>query len=172
MMKRTGLIKMMVALLSCVGMLLPQTLLAAPAGPQQPPALITDVELQDGGVFQGTVVDAAGAAMTNTKVVVLKQGRTVAETATDDSGRFAIGQLRGGTYQVVTARSSGVYRLWAPQTAPPAARTTALLVEGGDVFRGQMGPVGMFLTNRWVIVGIIGAAIAVPIAVHNRNSGS
>ena len=157
--------------LSCAGMLLPQTVLASHDVPRQPQAVVVDVILQDGGVFQGLVVDAAGVPLAGSKVVLIEQDRPVAETTTDEQGRFSFGQLRGGTYQVVTAHSSGVYRLWAPRTAPPTARSMALLVDG-DVFRGQFGPVEMFLTNPWVTVGIIGAAIAVPIAVHNRDSGS
>jgi hypothetical protein len=175
-MKRSGFIKLTALALSCVGMLIPQSMLAAHQAPQRGQAGIVDVQLQDGGVFQGQVVDTAGTPLAGAKVVVVKQdgaaARTVAETTTDDSGRFSIGQLRGGTYQVVTDRSSGVYRLWAAQTAPPTAKNMALLIDSAEVFRGQFGPVGMFLTNPWVTVGLIGAAIAVPIAVHNRNSGS
>ena len=171
-MKRAYLIKMTAVALSCAGMIIPQAMLASPAGPRQPQTAVVDVQLQEGNVFQGMVVDTAGAPLANTKVIVFNQDGPVAETRTDEEGRFALGPLRGGTYQVSTARSTGVYRLWAPRTAPPTARPTVLLVEGADVLRGQVGPASMFLTNPWVVVGIIGAAIAVPIAVNNRASGS
>jgi hypothetical protein len=51
--------------------------------------------------------------------------------------------LRGGTYDVVAGQSKGVYRFWAPNTAPPAAKSQVLLVSQPSVVRGQVfGGVG------------------------------
>jgi hypothetical protein len=45
--------------------------------------------------------------------------------------------LRGGTYDVVAGQNKGVYRFWAPNTAPPAAKSQVLLVSQPSVVRGQ-----------------------------------
>ena len=59
-----------------------------------------------------------------------------------------------------------------PNTAPPAAQSAALLVSGSDVVRGQNGGLVYWLTNPWVLAGLIAAAIAIPIALNNHGSSS
>jgi len=157
--------------LACIAMVLPlRTLAATPAGPQDRPAIV-DVALGEGGRLIGQVVDGAGVPQADTPVAVLHQERVVAETKTDPTGYFAVQGLRGGTYQLAASRAGGVFRLWADQTAPPSAQAGALLIAEETVVRGN-GAFVDFLTNPWFVAGVIAAAIAVPIALHNNDSSS
>jgi len=167
--------------LSCLGMLLPQTVLAAdapqPDGPlpsavSPPMPAVNDVALQAGGALVGQVVDQQGVPLAHTPVLVRQNDQEVASTITDDNGRFEVSGLRGGLYQVVAGQGVGIYRLWAANTAPPTAQASAMVVSGNDVVRGQDGGLLYWLTNPWVLAGIIAAAIAIPIAVSNHNRSS
>jgi hypothetical protein len=144
-----------------MGTVLPQSLLAAtPATGARttPQVAVIDVALGQGGALRGQLVDAAGAPLAGATVSVQQNGREVTSTATGAKGDFAVSGLRGGVYQVATAGNVGVYRLWAAETAPPAAQQQALLVSGGEAVRGQSQAVG--------------AAIAIPIAVSNSDRSS
>lgn len=61
-----------------------------------------------------------------------------------------------------------MFRLWAANTAPAAARDSALLVVGDEQVLGQ-GGMKYWLANPWVVAGIVAVAVAVPVAIHNRN---
>ena len=74
-----------------------------------------------------------------------------AATKTDANGRFAFTGLRGGAYVLATKEQQSLYRLWAANTAPPAAQHAALVVHQGQVTRGQLG-------------GIISASTAASVA--------
>jgi hypothetical protein len=157
-----------------MGTVLPQSVLAASpatAARTAPQVAVIDVALGQGGALRGQLVDAQGAPLSGATVSVQQNGREVTSTATDGQGNFAVSGLRGGVYQVATANSAGVYRLWAADTAPPAAQQQALLVSGGDAVRGQ-SQAARFFTNPWVLAGLVGAAIAIPIAVSNSDRSS
>ncbi len=155
--------------LAMIGLCLPTQLLAA-APTSNSPAVV-DVALADGGVLQGLVVNPQGSPKANTPVTLRNGEQELGVANTDQSGRFAFSGLRGGVYQVATADSQGVVRVWSPRTAPPAAQQGVMLVSGDGVVRGQMGfqGVGGFLSHPWVVAGVIATAVAVPVAVHNAN---
>ena len=98
---------------------------------------IKDVALREGGVLQGQLVDTSGAAKVAIPVVVAQNGKVVVVAKTDERGRFTIRGMRGGAYQIESANANGVYRLWAPKTAPPAAKSGVLLVADDSVVLGQ-----------------------------------
>jgi hypothetical protein len=127
---------------------------------------IRDIALQENGLLKGQVLDTQGAPVTGVPVAVVQQGKVIAATKTDATGHFAITGLKGGVFQVVTAQGGAAYRLWAPRTAPPAAQADALIVNGDTVVRGGMGGAG-FLSNPWVLGGIVAAAIAIPLAMDD-----
>ena len=162
---------------AAVGMILPQFAYAASAGqPARPmPATVRDVALQDGGRLTGQVLDAAGAPVAATQVAVVDQGGAAATALTGEDGRFAVSGLKAGVYQVATAKGVTVCRLWAPRTAPPSAQGDALVVNGDTVVRGGMGGCGGggvigFLSNPWVLAGIVAAAIAIPLALDDDDA--
>jgi hypothetical protein len=140
---------------------------------------VTDVALARGGVLAGKIVDRQGAPQTGETIRVIHQGQVVATAQTDARGEFAITDLRGGVYQVETTQGAGVYRLWADQTAPPAANDGVLVVHGDDAVRGNAcdpcgsggGLLGV-LANPWVLAAIVAAAIAIPLALDDDDDAS
>ncbi|TWT94025.1 hypothetical protein Pla108_37360 [Botrimarina colliarenosi] len=127
------------AVVACVGMVAQPALATTPVAV---PA-IADIALAEGGLFTGKVVNAQGAPLTTSAVSLQQAGNEVASTVTDEQGVFAVQGLRGGLYQVVSEGGVVSYRLWAPNTAPPAANQSALIVTGDEIVNGQYcGPAG------------------------------
>jgi hypothetical protein len=155
------------AMLAAVGTCLPTAAWSADA--PRAAASGVDVALGDGGLFVGQVVDAQGAKIAKAEVSIRYDGKEVVRTATDDNGVFAAKGLRGGQYDVVAADHSAPVRLWAPDTAPPSARTAALIITGGDVVNGQHGRPGGILAwmqaHPLIVAGVVVAAVATPIAI-------
>ncbi len=130
-----------VAVLLTFGMLKPSVATAAPGvGPNTNESRqIRDVALHAEGTLAGQLLDAQGVAIAGVEVAVGKAGKEVARVRTNKQGQFRVDGLTGGVYQVVAAGRISAYRLWAPNTAPPAAQRGLLLVSGTDVVRGQYG---------------------------------
>jgi hypothetical protein len=182
-MKRTRLFKTGLITLICLGLIVPGPLFQAMAAGAdskletcsdegRAPAVV-DVALYDGGTLQGQVVDAQGKALAEVTVSIQQGDREIRRTVTDRSGRFRVAKLRGGTYRIVADEAVGVYRLWAPSTAPPSARPSALIVCGDQqLVLGQYGRVLQFLRNPWVVAGFVAVAIALPVAIHYADDGS
>ena len=136
----------------------------------------SDVVLQDKGVLVGRIVDSKGTAVACTPVSLQTGGKEVARVVSDDRGRFEAKGLKGGVYHVASNGHQGVYRLWAPRTAPPAAaRGLSIVSQPTDVVRGQFGPspgplasAGQWIAEHPIITaGAVAAAIAIPIAVDD-----
>lgn len=161
--------QMLAACLAWLGMVVPQVAFAAqPTPPSQ------DVALRPGGLVIGQVMTPQGVAQPATIVSIQHDQYEVVRTTTDENGMFAAQGLRGGTYQIVTEQSQGVYRLWAPETAPPAAHEAAVVVTNPDIVRGQWGQPGFGYGYGWLdwmrahpylTAGIIASAIAIPVAL-------
>jgi hypothetical protein len=152
----------MAAAAACVAMMLPTSAFAA-----APVAQNGDVALRAGGLLVGQVVDTQGVAKAGTTVSIRQGDQEVVQTTTDANGMFAAQGLRGGNYQLVTENGSTPCRLWAADTAPPAARPAALVVSGSDVVRGQYGGnglIGWVKAHPYITAGIVAAAIATPLA--------
>jgi hypothetical protein len=157
--------------LAVAGLLSPQMVLAAdPSSPNiaRPAAsVISDVALHDNGVLVGQVVNKQGVPQSGTLVRVVYQGEPVATAQADKDGRFSVSGLRGGVHTVETADSGGIYRLWAPRTAPPAAASGILLVKDELAQRGQILSCN---ARRYMWGAIGGAGIAggiIAITDHN-----
>lgn len=182
-MRLTKFVRGCVVAMTCLSMLSSQLVHAAGVQPNTRGASVTatraqtqDVALQEQGMLAGNLVDDQGAGKAAVPVVVTRQGKLVAKTETDANGRFEVRGLTGGVYEVQTPLGSGVYRLWAPRTAPPSAKTVATVVADGQdqsVIRAQ-GPMGGsafgWLANPWVLAGIVAAAIAIPLALDNNDA--
>jgi len=162
--------KLAAVTLTCLGMLIsPATLSAAPmAAPR-------DVALGEGGILDGQVVNNQGVPSALTTITLADHQQEIARTRTDQEGKFSVSGLRGGVYRISSHGQVAVYRLWAPNTAPPVAQQGVTLVAGNDVVRGQYGttagPFGSMA--QWVAdhplitASAIGAAIAIPIALND-----
>jgi len=155
------------AVLSCLGMLV-SPVSAAPVAPAP-----RDVTLHEGGVLLGQVVDAQGASVAMSQVSLFAGGKEVARTQSDRTGKFSVSGLQGGVYQVASANHRGLYRLWSPKTAPPAAQRGMMLVTDTDIARGQGGGGPFGGIANWVAqhpiltAGGVAAAIAIPIALDD-----
>jgi hypothetical protein len=142
---------------------------------------VSDIMLAQGGLLTGQVLDEQMCPMAGADVAVSANGRTVAATVTDDHGSFAVAGLRGGFHQITTARAVQNCRLWPAGTAPPRATYEVRLVEGTGVVRGQWCAPSMvnrfvrsakvWATNPFVVGGVIAAAVAIPVALHNDHEG-
>ncbi|MCE9552172.1 MAG: hypothetical protein K8T91_02205 [Planctomycetes bacterium] len=153
-------------------------------------ATCVDVVLAPGGVLRGQVQSGQAAPCGAMELVLMQVGKESARTTTDRNGMFELNGVRGGAYAVSAGGATMDVRLWSEGTAPPSARDSLMVIARGDVSRGQgsdglqgqgsdvtrgQGPGGTFwrtVTNPWVSAGLIGAAIAVPIALNNNDSGS
>ncbi|MBM3999911.1 MAG: carboxypeptidase regulatory-like domain-containing protein [Planctomycetes bacterium] len=159
------------AALATLGMLLPSTVLAAPGNvPRARTSDMVDIALHEGGVLQGRVTDSSGQPQAGVPVRVLQGESAVANTSTDHQGNFRVAGLRGGVYRISTWTASDAYRLWMPRTAPPSAESMVVLTSGSDVARGQDGRFMNFITNPWVLGGIVAAAIAIPLALDDDDA--
>jgi hypothetical protein len=156
----------MAAALACVAMIMPPSAMAADTT-----VVPTDVALRPGGLLLGQVVDQQGVAKPDAVVSVQYADYEVVRTTTDANGVFAAQGLRGGQYQLVTKDGFSMCRLWAPDTAPPAARPAALVVSGNNVVRGQWGGgpmhswIGWVKAHPYITAGIVVTAIGVPLAL-------
>jgi len=181
--------------LSSVGMLMSPVATAAPVAAVAPIASAPvvqaprDIALHEGGVLVGQMLDAQGGAIAGAPISVLTAGKEVARVQTDQSGKFEVTGLKGGVHQIATVGQQDVYRLWSPKTAPPAAQKGLMLVSSSDLVRGQGcgsgvncgsgcgggvggrgggGGIGNWIANHPIITaGVIGAAIAIPLALND-----
>lgn len=172
-MRRTAAIQRVAVWLAVVGFCAPQAAIAeAPSAKQAP--VVVDVALRDGGVLVGQVVHAQGYPLAKVPVVLRSGDQELAVSTTDAAGLFAFRGLQSGVYQVAAANGQQTYRVWPQEAAPPSAKPGALIVVGKDMVRGQRSARTFrnMMSNPWVIGGIIAVAVAVPVAIHNADSGS
>ncbi|MBN2024645.1 MAG: carboxypeptidase regulatory-like domain-containing protein [Pirellulales bacterium] len=163
-----------VAILACLGLLSPEGAWAAPAAAVSPPAVETaDAELGPRGTFGGAVVDPQGLAVPGARVMLVVGPGRVVNAKTNRDGQFAFIGVQPGTHVVAAAGTVKTCRLWAPGTAPPAARTGGvLIVANGAAVRGQREWY-TWIADHYILFGCgVAAAIAVPCAVVDSNRHS
>ncbi|HEY1785945.1 MAG TPA: carboxypeptidase-like regulatory domain-containing protein [Pirellulales bacterium] len=168
-MRRRAVLQTVLVSLAVFGLLAPPPVRAATAGAPTPAtarpvaseSMIADVTLQGSSELTGHVVGADGNCVAHETVYLLRQGAVVGTCQTDAVGRFAIVGLSGGVYEVGWAYGVTACRLWAPQTAPPSAKTELLLTANAPVVRGQTGsphPGRSWLKGPipWIAAGVVG----------------
>lgn len=139
-------------------------------------SLAVDVTLHQDGVLIGQLVGASGKPSADAKVrLTLVDGRT-AEAKTNADGGFAFKNVRG-VARLESDKTALVVRSWTSEAAPPNAAPAVLLVEGNEVARGQYhaGPIAngtvsrtkRLFANPLFVAGVIGTAVAIPVAIHN-----
>lgn len=160
--------------LATSGMLLPPTVVTG-GEPAVPPSrvnsalAIEDISLGEGQSFHGVLLNEAGEPVADANVELSQLGREIAVARTNASGQFGFQGLRGGLHLVRAGQSAQLLRLWAPGTAPPNARDSIALSEQLTV-RGQRPFRDLFTSNAFIIAGVVVAAIAIPIAVHDART--
>jgi len=138
------------------------------------------VALAPGGVLVGQVIDQQGAVRAGSTVSIQQGDQEIVRTQTDKNGVFAAQGIRGGQYLVTSEDGNCLCRLWAPNTAPPAASDGVVVVTGQEVVRGQWGAqYGAQYGGRWldwvrshpyITAGIVAAAVATPLAIAAADS--
>lgn len=140
--------------MACLCAMIPQSIMAA--GTAKAPAAqkqkVVDVALGEGGRFAGRAIDKQGAPVEGAVVVIRSEAEEVARTITDKDGVYTVDNMRGGFYLVSAGQGAGMFRLWAPGTAPPAALNSATLVANSHAVQGQ-GPGGMDAVSTLVLAG-------------------
>ena len=180
-MKWSTCFRVSIVALASLGVILPQMAYAtgpvagSPAAATSSGELVArDVQLDQGGVLRGQVLDAQASPVADARVTVAHQNGLVRQTTTDQQGRFAVEGLKVGVCQVATAEQVAVYRLWTPEIAPPAAKPGVLLVQDGTLVRAALGPgrpsVLGFLSSPWALGAIVATAIAIPLAMNDDAS--
>lgn len=102
--------------------------------------MIRDVQLSDSGVLQGVIFPAsnASASAADSLVQIHYQGKIVAAAKTTVDGRFAIGQVRPGMHEIVTASSRTPVRIWASGTAPAGCQAQLTLTSQPPLLTQQV----------------------------------
>jgi hypothetical protein len=139
-----------------------------------------DVSLGTDGTLQGQVVLTNGQMAAGATMVLFERQERVAVVRADQRGQFSLPATGGNTnYQIAWQTTNGEnglieVRAWTSSAAPPHAKQELVLQSQINVIRGQYssGGLGCFLTNPWVMAGLITAAIALPIALTNDDSAS
>jgi len=156
-MRSMRLLKGVAVSVACWGMILPQARLrAADSKPVTKAPAIVDVALQANGSLSGQVLDEQGLGLEGALVSVRQGKDEIAQTVAGKNGEFAVANLRGGIYQIAAGQGMGLYRLWAPNTAPPSTRTALRLVSKANVFRGQDCCGGC---TDWIGIATLGVSI-------------
>ena len=149
----------LVALVS-IGLLLSPSVALAGNVPQ---AQVTDISLASGGALIGQIVDQQGIGKAGVQVVV-RQGQETLVTTTDQKGFFEVKGLRGGTCQIAAGEAQAAYRLWAVNTAPPAAHSDVMLVSDGSIVRAN---VGFFASGwgQWILPALAAGGVIAGVAI-------
>ncbi|MFW6169481.1 MAG: carboxypeptidase-like regulatory domain-containing protein [Planctomycetota bacterium] len=174
-MKAIKIVRFSLILLACLAMLVPVELLASGSRPGvgQPRVspVIVDTSLQ-AGRLTGQVTNAEGIPVTSALVVAVQNQKAVSRAVTGKDGTFSLAGIQGGLCHVVTGNMVQVCRCWTRNTAPPAAKPHLLIASDAAIVRGQR-PLSERVFAKPVLLGLVlAAAIAIPIAVHNRRQDS
>ena len=146
-------------------------------GPSQSPPIL-DIALRGDGTLVGCVVAPDGTPLP-ARTVTLSSGTGLLKSIkTDSAGCFVFREVSAGSLVLKSGDYSQHMRVWPQTSAPPIAQAEAKLVCGPTV-RGQFGgTIGGFtapsihparyLRHPATIGGVIGMAIAVPLAIHEE----
>lgn len=163
----------------------PQTLAAEQLSKPVASPSTVDVMLASGGVLQGYVVDAQGVPAAEVPITLTTTTGEAVVATSDAKGRFGFRGLEGAGYLLETEHGVVNCRAWTAAAAPPRSSATLLLVHDDQLVRGQWaappavnGSVSRLkraMTNPFFVATVVGAAVAIPVAIHNAdedNSGS
>lgn len=134
----------------------------------------SDVVLHSGGVLQGTVLNTEGQPVVGVKVNIIHKEASVAATVSNEEGQFSVKGLRNGAHIIEVGTKLQPVRLWATNTAPPAAIENVAIVVDEEAVRGQMfGGRGGMLGGGGLGIGglvLIGAATAITLGTTLDNN--
>lgn len=146
-------------------------------GPNRSPPIV-DIALRGDGTLTGRVVAPDGTPLSARTVTLSSGTRLLKNIKTNSAGCFVFREVSAGNLVLKSGDYSQHMRVWPQASAPPIAQAEAKLVCGPTV-RGQFGgTIGGFtapsihparyLRHPATIGGVIGLAIAAPLAIHNE----
>ncbi len=133
-MQRNSLLHGMTSIAVCAGICFSSVATAFDGAPGR---ISRDIQLSEAGSLAGRVVSTAGEPLADAAVRLQYSGNPVAETRTNDDGRFVIRGVRGGVHTLNVGSSSTSLRLWSNGSAPAAARDEVVVAGSEFVIRGQ-----------------------------------
>lgn len=146
--------------------------------PAQPAVKTVDVALDVHGRLSGQVVNVEGQPQVKS-VVSLTDGKQTQKVITNQRGEFRLDNVATGSYRLQVGKQLKPCRVWKQAAAPPQANQGVMLIAGDQIVRGQTycgSPVaagyGGFkeaMTHPLVVAGVVAAAIAIPVAIHNSD---
>lgn len=128
---------------------------------------IQDVAMDEGNSLRLNVPLTKGT--TPQQVLLLQSGEIVAKLSPDDVGDCHVRLQRGGIYQVVYNEVTTNIRVWTSSAAPPRTADQLKLVDAIQV-RGQQPLPPYTRVNPWVVAGVVAAAVAIPVVIHNNRN--
>ncbi|MEQ8211467.1 MAG: carboxypeptidase-like regulatory domain-containing protein [Lacipirellulaceae bacterium] len=144
----------------------------------QPAVKTVDVALDANGRLIGEIVNVQGQPQAKAKVALI-QGKKTRFVQTSARGEFRFDNVATGSYQLQVGKQLKPCRVWKQAAAPPKANQGVMLISGEQIVRGQTycgSPVaagyGGFkeaMTHPLVVAGVVAAAIAIPVAIHNSD---
>ena len=162
--------------LAVVGFVLPPIGVTTARGNPPSRANVFEIALGKQNELRGQLANREGQPVEAAVVVLIRDGKAQVSTVSDQYGRFSFRLRQGGTYQLVSGDTVVGLRAWTHNAAPPNCQSEVLMVYG-QVARGQQGglpPAG--LLNPWFVAGVVAAAVAVPVLMHqnrvDRGKGS
>ncbi len=182
-MKLAKLVRSAAVVLACWNFVVPLRLIQAAVSPSSSDTLsvqkdLAHIALGANGRLSGQLVDPQGKPLHAHPVSVYQaqnpqpNAEPIADVKTDAKGRFVIEGLKSGAYIVVADESVTVCRCWNANVAPPVAKPQVLMVTDGQIQRGQH-PIGeMLFANPIILILLIVAAIAIPVAIHNSQDNA
>ena len=115
------------------------------------------------------------------QLVSLSSGSTVLQrTKTDSAGFFTFSKVKAGSLSITAPNCYQHVRAWPEASAPPSAKNKLNLVSGPTV-RGQFGSTiggftapsihpAQYLQHPATVFGVMGLAIAAPLAIHEEKT--
>ncbi len=178
-MKRGWFLQSIVGLATC-GSLVPTPAVVAAetaaATTRPAPSPVGDVVLSESGGLLGMVANADGTPVAGAQVAIRREGKQVLNAVTNKQGQFTVTGLSSGVYEVTAGQGTGTFRVWTAHQAPPSAKQGVLIVANPAALRGQTPLANIVTSELAILTAVVGAAIAIPIVVHNsrrsRQSGS
>jgi hypothetical protein len=168
-----------VVAIACIGMVVPQAILAAPQA-VAPAVKARDVSLNAAGGLSGVVLTSQAKPIAGTPVTLLKGKDIVATVFADKEGKFAFDRVKSGSYVIAVREGADnkvtPIRVWKAEAAPAnAARNLAFVsqnaVRGQDEYyppqNGVLG--GLDIITLWTLTASTGALVLSAINLSEIN---
>jgi len=169
-----------VVAIACIGMVVPQALLAAPQA-VAPAVKARDVALNAAGGLSGVVLTSQAKPIAGTPVTLLKGKEIVATVVADKDGKFSFDQVKSGSYVIAVREGAdnkvSPIRVWKSEAAPAnAARNLAFVSQNAvrgqeeEYYPPQTGVLGgLDIITVWTLTAATGALVISAINLSEIN---